>query len=738
LVLIEPNDAVKDPYFSTVCLKGISEIEHVYSPTRIQTPMKATGARGSGEFVSISWDEALGIITEKVTALHETYGKESILVIGSSDGGGTSPAALWGAQTPLHSGIDVGIGNGLDPATGIGFGYAVGTNENSDWKNARTLLIVGSNYLESSLVMGGPLFDAKEAGCHIAVVDPHYSTTASKATEWIPIRPGTDAALFLGMASAIIENEWYDQEFMRAHTVFPFLVDVSTGQLVRDHKPVVAKNPADVETPEQNPYKVWDKTTAAPVSHTLEGAAPELEGSYSFEGTTCKTVYQLLRENQEQYTVSWAAEKTGISEEDIVRLAKLYATSKPATLVMGWGGNDKMGNADVVGHAAAVLLGLTGNIGAAGAGIGVYAEDFTIFAMMTALASWPLPDECAPSPGERASWEYRTEQSSVRALVMCGDSHQQMFANMKVTAEWLKTLDFVLYIDVFHSTGADYADVILPACTRLECDEEIGGITLCRNHVRLRQKVLEPLFDSKPDDKILFELAKVVGAERHLPASTEEKVRFIIENSTDPAFKGLSLEALQSNQGVFKVNGADAPRSLPMEMLFFTPSTKLELYYEGLLDDGQELPNYEDAQEAYAGNPLAEKYPLQFHNGRTKYYIHNQFCNAAWIQQYREPVVELNPQELVARGLIAGEHVEVFNDRSALGCRIMANEAIRPGSARYYEGTWTRYAKKGNVQELTNDVVNPRGAKLMVGPVIPFNDTLVEVRKASATEGGVS
>jgi molybdopterin-containing oxidoreductase family molybdopterin binding subunit len=421
-----------------------------------------------------------------------------------------------------------------------------------------------------------------------------------------------------------------------------------------------------------------------------------------------------------------------MSEEDITFLADLYANNKPATLCMGWGGNDKFANADTVGHASAVLLGLTGNVGVPGAGIGVYAEGFTFWAMMNSIGSWTLPEQFAPSPGELYSWEYRTEPNSVKAFVMCGDPYQQFLANMNLTKQWLNSLEFVLYIDVFHSTGADYADVILPACTRLECDEELGGVKVARNHVRLRQKVLDPLFDSKPDDKILYELAKVVGAEKYLPQSTAEKVKHMIETTTDPGLTGLTLEKLEANQGVIQIAGTEKPRNLLMDMLFMTPSKKLELYYEGLLEDEQALPNYEEPLEAYPDNPLATQYPLQFHNGRTKYYIHNQFCNASWIQQYREPAVELNPKELTARGLQAGDNVEVFNDRSVLGCRVQPNESIRPGTARYYEGTWSQYAQKGNIQELTNDGVIKRGTKLMCGPVIGFNDTLVEVRKAGA------
>lgn len=81
-------------------------------------------------------------------------------------------------------------------------------------------------------------FDAKEAGAHMVTVDPHYSTTASKSDEWIPIEPGTDAALFLGMTSHIIDNDLADEDFMAQHSTMPFLVDAETGLLIRDHEEI--------------------------------------------------------------------------------------------------------------------------------------------------------------------------------------------------------------------------------------------------------------------------------------------------------------------------------------------------------------------------------------------------------------------------------------------------------------------------------------------------------------------
>ena len=99
----------------------------------------------------------------------------------------------------------------------------------ADWKNCKTLLFVGVNFIESSLTQTKPFFDAKDEGMFAVSIDPHYSPTSSKCDQWIPIEPGTDAALFLGMLTVVLDNGWYDEEYVRVHTSLPFLVSDADG-----------------------------------------------------------------------------------------------------------------------------------------------------------------------------------------------------------------------------------------------------------------------------------------------------------------------------------------------------------------------------------------------------------------------------------------------------------------------------------------------------------------------------
>ena len=186
LAMIQPNDTV-DPYYRHVCVKGISEIQHVYSDERLQSPMRRVGARGEGSFEVISWDEAIKTVGDELRKAWDKYGKQSVYMSASNEPRFSFLPALLGCATGVEPGIDRGTGNGSAPAIG-GDVFGGGTNETRDWVNTKTLVISGTNLLESSMMQSNTFLDAKKAGCEIIVLDPHFSTTAGKANKWIPVR----------------------------------------------------------------------------------------------------------------------------------------------------------------------------------------------------------------------------------------------------------------------------------------------------------------------------------------------------------------------------------------------------------------------------------------------------------------------------------------------------------------------------------------------------------------------
>lgn len=731
LSIIEPN-TWPDKRFSTVCLKGLSEVERIYGPSRVKTPLKRVGARGEGEFVQISWEEALSTIHENLKGILDKHGGEAVLFSKSSGVEHTYEFLTkgLGLTRVAWPAIDTGIANGLKECIGGGY-YGPTQNEITDWVYSSTIIMLGHNILETTMTDSKFFFDAKEAGAKIIVVDPSYSTTAQKADQWVQIKPGSDNALVLAMISIVIDNKWYNEEYMVERSSAPFLVREDNSKLL------LLDNSREFHR-ETNPYLVWDANSNSAKPYNASGIRPALEGNFTVDGIRVKTVFTGLKENQKQYTAEWASEITEIPADVIYQITKDFATRGPAVLDWGYGPIDKMGNADVVGHAGAVLGTLTGNIGGRiGGSIGSTSHHFAVWGANLSiyeagLTPYPVPEqyqETVLSQVEMPVSELRFRPNPVRAVINVGNTFQQHYADMIKTGEWLDSLDFVVTIDPFHSSSANYADIVLPASTAFESEYDLMNAQVDRNHVVMSQRVIEPLFESKSDFQIEKEILAKFGLEHIHPPTPGDwlEKRFV---SPDPALKGINVSTLQENNFIMRLNVPDEPYRRFMDGKYDTPTEKIEIFHENFVEDNQAYPNYDPPLEIH-NEELLKKYPLYFNQAHSKYRVHSQFYNVEWIDQFNKgPRVEINPIDAKERGIVDGDIVEVFNDRGSFKVKAALSEAMRPKQIRVSEGWWTVNMIEGNWQNVTNSAKNPRQYKLVHGPVIAYADTLVEVRKA--------
>ena len=170
------------------------------------------------------------------------------------------------------------------------------------------------------------------------------------------------------------------------------------------------------------------------------------------------------------------------------------------------------------------------------------------------------------------------------------------------------------------------------------------------------------------------EIARRLGVEDALPKTARECVDAILSTSTDPYINSLTVEKIADNQGVWPCAGIEEVRRVIPDYAFPTLSGGMDVYYEELIEFGQALPVWEPCVEATRDNALRSTYPLQLSNVRTRFRIHNQFNDAAWLEQLYRPTIDVNPIDMKARGLETGDAVEVRNDRGSFKVYVHANE----------------------------------------------------------------
>jgi len=190
-----------DSRYNRICLRGLSHVQRINDPNRLKYPMKRVGERGEGKWQRITWDEAIHTIVSKFKTYQETFGKQSVAFSAVSGNmafingsfAGHRLANLMQATLTEHS-LDMSDTYGLGRVIGSGSSFNQ-RNDPADLANAKTILVWAANITESHPHDWRFIADAQEAGAKVVVIDPRFTTAASKADQHIPIRPGSDPAL---------------------------------------------------------------------------------------------------------------------------------------------------------------------------------------------------------------------------------------------------------------------------------------------------------------------------------------------------------------------------------------------------------------------------------------------------------------------------------------------------------------------------------------------------------------
>ncbi len=470
------------------CAKGASVREHGHGEMRLKTPMKLV----DGKYQKISWEQAVNEIGAKLSEIRKKNGPDAVYWIGSSKHSNEQAYLLrkfvsfWGSNNCdhqariCHSTTVAGVANT--------WGYGAMTNSYNDMQNAKAILFMGSNAAEAHPVAMLHVLHAKESGAKVIVMDPRFTRTAAKADQYVRFRSGADIAVIWGLLYHVFKNGWEDKQYIN---------DRVYGM---------------------------DK----------------------------------VREEVAKWTPERVKEVSGIEEAELYRVAETMAKNKPSSIVWCMGQTQHTtGNAMV--RAFCTLQLALGNIGTSGGGANIFRGHDNV---QGATDIGPNPDSLPgyygivagawkhwaavwgvdyewikgrfaseammTKPGITVSrWidgvleknEYIDQDSNLKAVIYWGMAPNSQTRGLEML-EAMKALETLIVIDPYPSATAAMAAMarkdgvyLLPAATQFETT---GSATASNRSIQWREKVIEPLFESKPDHTIMYLLAQKFGFEKEL------------------------------------------------------------------------------------------------------------------------------------------------------------------------------------------------------------------------------
>jgi molybdopterin-containing oxidoreductase family molybdopterin binding subunit len=432
-----------------------------------------------------------------------------------------------------------------------------------------------------------------------------------------------------------------------------------------------------------------------------------------------------MRELARSYPADRAAAITGVPATTIRELAREFAARKPAAIRIGYG-VDRWYYCDYTARAAANLVIVTGNIGVPGAGISVH--DGTYAAPLN-LNSFRAPDGREAATLNVVSLMQAIEHGvpyPIKALwLSASNMFNQTSANRgRVMSVIVPRLDLIVAVDQFMTDTAETADIVLPACSIFEKTDLVAGMFL-----QLQRRAVVPEGESKADFDIFAGLAARMDLGRYFDRPADDYLREMC--ATDhPLLRGMTFDRLQREDAVF-LNRPREPYVAFKELKFKTPSGRIEIYKEELVQHGAELPYYREPIEASPDNALYRRFPLTLLFSHSRHRIHSTFANLSRIKQLEpEPMVELHPADAQRRKIIANQFVRVWNDRGHVVVKSRLNPALRPGVVVIAEGSWVKDFAAGDPYGLTHERVSPTSENYA------FFDTLVEVEPVVGMSGG--
>lgn len=672
------------------CLRGISRTKWVYHKDRVRTPLLRIGEKGEGKFKSISWDEALDLIESKIRTAIAEHGNESLLLnthAGNMDSikndfGGAFFNYLGGATRQAGSLCCSAVTAGMIPMVGIRYADTRDTIADS-----RYILCWGNNPAVTMHAYFKEYTKAQRNGARIVVIDPRFNETAAKADEWIPIVPGTDTALALGMMKIIFEEKLYDEAFLLAHTGTPYLVDANK-QLLR------------ASNDDKESYLVFDTRTQRLVRHDTPNIQPALQAEQLPQHAAYTTVFELIKQEAMAWDLARVSAETDIPVETILRLTHEYCANTPSMIVQNMSGAQRTEFGAYVAASQFYLAILTGNIGKAGAGICDAGGVRQMIKINAPLPPAPNVKKIQPIPiAKMGEWVAEGKPHDIHVWWIMTMGALTQLPNTNKVKEALKKVPFVIVADNLMTSTTKYADLVLPVTTIFEDTSLMAGV---RSHyIQLMEKAVEPVGEAKPDYWIFARLAERFGF--------GDVFNKPIEHYIDVCLEGTGITREQLAKGPIKpVEGQWIPFK---EGEFRTPTKKAHLFIESWQEKGYSpVIHYYPVVESPKGSPeLAQKYPLMCVQRKLARSVHSSHGMNEWILevQRNQPNVLINTVDAQQRNIRHGQWVTTYNDRGEHRAIAIVTRQIKQGVVCLDNGWWEEQG--GSSSHVTNDAYEPLG-----------------------------
>ena len=390
--------------------------------------------------------------------------------------------------------------------------------------------------------------------------------------------------------------------------------------------------------------------------------------------------FEQLSAHVRPYTPAWAAERTGLGAERIVTLARRYAATKPAMILLGGSSMHKGANGWQAARAVACLPGLTGNVGKPGSGFGPrHGSAAHGRGLGSIIAPERRPPGNMPFPNQMATLAATLRDGRTRTLLLMGTNMLSSFADAGDVVRGLERTECVVSYDLFlNDTARHYADVVLPATAWLE---ELG-CKATHTHLYLMEPALAPPGEARSVHDVMTALAERLGLEGFHPwASEEEMVNAVLDH---PCTGHATVASLRAQGGIGALNVSHVAN--PM-LAFETPSRKIEFYSAQAERLGlPPLPTYEEA----AAPASAPRFPLALAQGRTILHFHGFYNNGRELptlaRREAEPTLWIAPADAASRRLADGAAIRLFNQRGELRARAHVTDKIQAGTVWMRDG----------------------------------------------------